>query len=140
MTGVATPISLSEYYPTIPSATQGDITQPQIPATQPHVHDIRISHVSATNPQTVRAVTTSGGLIVGIPESPIRRVLLNNISIATANSSGTYTRLRNIDEITRRDVTVTPYFPTSPNSATPSITRGGRSNSPAATWRRQRCG
>jgi polygalacturonase len=128
MTDVTTPISLSEYYPTIPGPTQGDITQPQIPATQPHVHDIRISHVSATNPQTVRTVTTSGGLIVGIPESPIRRVLLNRISIATANTSGTYTRLRNVDQITCRDVTVTPLHQTSPNVGHTFDNEGGLSN------------
>jgi hypothetical protein len=92
------------------------------------VHDIRISHVSATNPQTVRTVTTSGGLIVGIPESPIRRVLLNRISIATANTSGTYTRLRNVDQITCRDVTVTPLHQTSPNVGHTFDNEGGLSN------------
>src|SRR5260370_24493233 len=96
MTDVATPISLSEYYPNIASATQGDITQPQIPATQPHVHDIFISDLTATNPQTVRTVTASGGLIIGLPESPIRRVFLNPVSITTANTSGTLPRLRTI--------------------------------------------
>jgi polygalacturonase len=128
MTDVATPISLSQYYPTIPGPTQGDITQPQIPATQPHVHDITISRLSATNPGTVRAVTTSGGLIVGIPESPIRQVLLDRISIATASSSGTYTRLRNIDAITCRDVTVTPLHQTSPNVGHTFDNEGGLSN------------
>jgi hypothetical protein len=42
---VPTPISISEYYPTIPTASQGDLSQPHIPATQPHVHDIAISDV-----------------------------------------------------------------------------------------------
>jgi polygalacturonase len=116
MTDVTTPLSLSEYYPTIPGATQGDITQPQIPATQPHVHDIFISGVTATNPQTVRTVTSSGGLIIGLPEAPMRNIFLNNISITSANTSGTYTRLRNIDGLTCQNVTVTPLHATAPNS------------------------
>src|SRR5262249_27218829 len=49
MTDVATPISISEYYPTIPGPTQGAIAQPQIPATQPHVHDVRSSLLPTTN-------------------------------------------------------------------------------------------
>ncbi len=128
MTDVATPISLSEYYPTIPSATQGDITQPQIPATQPHVHDIFISDLTATNPQTVRTVTASGGLIIGLPESPIRRVFLNRVSITTANTSGTFTRLRNIDGLVCNDVTVTPLHLTAPNSGHTFDNEGGLSN------------
>src|SRR5215471_3896621 len=128
MTDVPTPISLSEYYPTIPGATQGDLTQPHIAATQPHVHDIRISDVTATNPQTVRAVETSGGLIVGIPESPIRNVALNRISIATANSSGAFMRLRNIDEIRDRDVTVTPLHQILPSLGHTFDNEGGLSN------------
>jgi polygalacturonase len=128
MTDVTTPISLSGYYPTIPSATQGDITQPHIPATQPHVHDITISRLSATNPETVRAVTTSGGLLVGIPESPIRHVLLDRISIATASAGGTFTRLRNIDGLVCRDVTVTPLHQTTPNVGHTFDNEGGLSN------------
>jgi polygalacturonase len=128
MTDVTTPISLSEYYPTIPGPTQGDLTQPHIPATQPLVHDITISEVSAINPRTVRAVNTSGGLIVGIPESPIRSISLNRISIVTADSSGTYTRLRNIDQITCRQVTVTPLLQSLPNLGHTFDNEGGLSN------------
>jgi polygalacturonase len=128
MTDVPTPISLSEYYPNIPGASDGDITQPHIPATQPHVHDIRISDLTATNPRTVRAVNSSGGLMVGIPESPIRRVTLNRISIATANSSGTFTRLRNIDGLTCSNVTITPLRQTSPNLGHTFDNEGGLSN------------
>jgi polygalacturonase len=128
MTDVPTPISLSEYYPTIPGATQGDITQPHIPATQPHVHDIVISDLTATNPQTVRAVTSSGGLIIGIPESPIRNIVLNNISITTATTSSTFTRLRNVDGLVCNNVTVTPLHQTAPNSGHTFDNEGGLTN------------
>jgi polygalacturonase len=113
---VGTPISLSEYYPTVPSATQGDITQPQIPATEPKVHDIFISGLTATNPKTVRSQNTSNGLIIGVPESPIQNVVLNNVSVTTANTSGTYIRLRNVNGLVCQNVTVTPLHTTAPNS------------------------
>jgi polygalacturonase len=113
---VPTPISLSEYYPTVPTATQGDLPQPQIPATVPKVHDIFISDLTVTNPKTVRNTNVSNGLIIGVPESPIRNVVLNNVSITTANTSGTYIRLRNVDGLTCSNVTVTPLHTTAPNS------------------------
>jgi polygalacturonase len=128
MTDVTTPISLSEYYPTIPTATQGDITQPQIPATQPHVHDIEISDVTATNPKTVRSVTTSGGLIIGLPESPMLRVTLKRISISSANASGTFMRLRNAVQLTCSNVTVTPLNPAAPSLGHIFDNEGGLSN------------
>jgi polygalacturonase len=128
MTDVTTPISISEYYPTIPGPTAGDITQPEIPATQPRVHDIAISDVSSTNPQTVRVVKTSNGLIIGVPESPILRVSLRNVSIATANTSGTYIRLRNVDQLSCLNVTVTPLNQTSPNLGHTFDNEGGLTN------------
>jgi polygalacturonase len=128
MTDVATPISLSEYYPTIPTPTQGDITQPQIPATQPRVHDIEITDVVATNPQTVRNITTSGGLIIGLPESPIRRVTLKRINISSAKAGGTFIRLRNASEITCSTVTVTPLSPNPPSLGHTFDNEGGLSN------------
>jgi polygalacturonase len=108
MTDVPTPISISEYYPTIPTATQGDLSQPHIPATQPHVHDIFISDLTATNPQTVRNVVTTGGLIIGLPESPVMKIALNRISISSANASGIFMRLRNITQLSCKAVTLTP--------------------------------
>jgi polygalacturonase len=128
MTDVATPISISEYYPTIPGPSQGDLAQPEIPATQPRVHDIEISDLSATNPQTVRSVTTSGGLIIGLPESPIRRISLNRISIYSANGSGIYIRLRNVDQITCSNVTVGPLSPALPSLGHIFDNEGGLSN------------
>jgi polygalacturonase len=116
MTDVATPISLSEYYPTVPSATQGDIAQPQIPATEPKVQDIFISDLTATNPKTVRNVNVSNSLIIGVPESPIQNVVLNNVSISTAATSGTFIRLRNVNGLTCSNVTVTPLNASAPSS------------------------
>jgi hypothetical protein len=90
--------------------------QPQIPATEPKVHDIVISNLTATNPKTVRSQNVGIPLIIGVPESPIRNITLNNISITTANTSGTYIRLRNINGLTCNNVTVTPLHTTAPNS------------------------
>ncbi|HWX63618.1 glycoside hydrolase family 28 protein [Bradyrhizobium sp.] len=129
MTDVATPISISAYYPTIPTATQGDLPQPQIAATQPCVHDIAISDVVATNPQTVRSgVVSSGGLIIGLPEAPIRKITLDRISIASANASGTFMRLRNVDQITCKQVTVTPLNQNLPSLGHTFDNEGGLSN------------
>jgi polygalacturonase len=116
MTDVPTPISLSEYYPTVPAANQGDLTQPHIPATEPMVHDIFISDVTVTNPTTVRKTNVGNPLILGVPESPIQNVVLKNISIATANTAGTFIRLRNINGLTCQNVTVTPVQQTAPSS------------------------
>jgi polygalacturonase len=111
MTDVPTPISISEYYPTIPTASQGDLSQPHIAATQPFVHDIAISDVTATNPKTVRNVFTTGGLIIGLPESPVLNITLNRISISSSNSSGIFMRLRNITQISCSNVTLSPLSP-----------------------------
>ncbi|CCE09491.1 conserved exported hypothetical protein [Bradyrhizobium sp. STM 3843] len=128
MTDVTTPISISEYYPTIPSATQGDLSQPHIPATQPHVHDITISDLTATNPKTVRNVVTTGGLIIGLPESPVLKIALNRVSITSANASGIFMRLRNITGLTCNAVTLTPLNPAAPASGHIFDNEGGLSD------------
>jgi polygalacturonase len=129
MTDVPTPISLSEYYPTIPGVTQGDIPQPEPPETRPFVHDITIANVTATNPKTVRSdATTSGGLIIGLPESPMFNVNLSNISITTANPAGTYMRLRNVDNLTCSNVVIAPLGQVSPNFGHTFDNEGGLTN------------
>jgi len=128
MTDVTTPISISEYYPTIPSASQGDITQPHIPATVPHVHDITISDLTATNPKTVRNVVTTGGLIIGLPESPVQKIALNRVSITSANASGIFMRLRNITGLTCKAVTLTPLSTAAPASGHTFDNEGGLSD------------
>jgi polygalacturonase len=128
MTDVPTPISLSEYYPTVPSATQGDLPQPQIPATEPKVHDIVITDLTATNPKTVRNANVGNPLILGVPESPVRNIVLNNVSITTANTSGTFIRLRNLDGLVCQNVTVTPLHATAPNVGHTFDNEGGLTN------------
>jgi len=128
MTDVATVISLSEYYPTIPSVTEGDITQPEIPATEPHINHIAISNVTATNPKTVVNTNVTAGLIIGVPESPVQDILLNNINIATANTSGTYMRLRNLDQLTCNNVVIAPLHQGTPNSGHTFDNEGGLTN------------
>lgn len=104
MTDVPTPLSISDYYPTVPTATQGDITQ-AITA-EPYMHDISITNLNAINPGTVRATTTTGGLILGLPESPIYNLTLSGVHISAAQP--TTIRVRNLANSSCSDVTVTP--------------------------------
>ena len=128
MTDVPTPISLSEYYPTIPSVTQSDISQPQPPETRPFVHGITIANVDVTNPKTVRDTNVTGGLIIGVPESPIYNVRLRNVSISSSMPGGIYIRLRNVDHLTCSNVVITPANPNSPNVGHPFDNEGGLTN------------
>ena len=128
MTDVPTPISLSEYYPTIPGVTQGDIPQPEPPETRPFVHDITIRNVTVTNPKTVRDTNVTGGLIIGLPESPMFNVNLSNISITTAAAAGTYMRLRNVDNLTCSNVVIAPLGQVSPNFGHTFDNEGGLTN------------
>lgn len=70
MEGVKTAILISEYYPKIP---QNDAPQPVTRLT-PHFHDITITNLDASGSKTA-------GVIVGLPESPIQSVRLNNVHI-----------------------------------------------------------
>jgi polygalacturonase len=71
MEDVRTPILISEYYPKIP---EHDQPQPVTRLT-PHFHDISITNLQATGAQ-------QAGVIVGLPESPLRSVRLTNVHIA----------------------------------------------------------
>jgi polygalacturonase len=102
MVDVPTPLSLSEYYPTVPTATQGDIEQAI--TREPHVHDISISNVTVTNPRTVRDTAVGGGLVLGLPESPIYNLLLSRIHISSSNPSSM--RLRNLKDSWCNDVVI----------------------------------
>jgi polygalacturonase len=104
MTDVPTPLSLSDYYPTVPTASQGDITQTT--TAEPYMHDITISYLTATNPGTVRATNTTGGLILGLPESPIYNLNLSHIHINAARA--TTIRIRNVKNSSCTDVVVSP--------------------------------
>jgi hypothetical protein len=59
----------------------------------------------------VRNVVTTGGLIIGLPESPVLNITLNRISISSSNSSGIFMRLRNITQISCSNFTLSPLSP-----------------------------
>ncbi|MGA2350265.1 MAG: glycoside hydrolase family 28 protein [Terracidiphilus sp.] len=71
MDDVATPITISEFYPSIPNLIEG------APVTRltPHFHDIKITNLRATNAR-------DAAIIVGLPESPIRGLKLTNVHIS----------------------------------------------------------
>lgn len=70
MNGVRRPIDIACYYPKIPVANQ---KEPLSPLT-PNYSDIRIEHVTGECPD-------SAGLIVGLPESPVRNVVLSHVHL-----------------------------------------------------------
>jgi len=75
MKNVKNDIILSEYYPKVmPGA--GEAAQPVTRLT-PLFHDILIENVTATGDQ-------SAGAIVGLPESPLRNVVLRNVNLKAA--------------------------------------------------------
>jgi polygalacturonase len=73
MENVRTAILISEYYPKMQPPPGGDVAQPVTRLT-PHFHDILIENVKATGGDVA-------GLIVGLPESPVRDVVLRKIFI-----------------------------------------------------------
>lgn len=102
MVDVPTPISLSAYYPTVPTAAQGDFEQAI--TREPFVHDISISNVTVTNPRTVRDIAVGGGLVLGLPESPIYNLSLRRIHISSSRPSSM--RLRNLRDSSCNDVVI----------------------------------
>lgn len=73
MKDVKTAILISEYYPKVmPPADEAP--QP-VGRLTPHFHDIVLENVTATGSQTA-------GVIVGLPESPVKNVVLKNIKIS----------------------------------------------------------
>jgi polygalacturonase len=73
MEDVKTSILISEYYPkTLP---EGDVAAAPITRLTPFFHDITIENVNSVNGGTA-------GVIVGLPESPVKNVILNNVNIA----------------------------------------------------------
>ena len=71
MQDVKMPILITEYYPKIPAS---DVAQPMAEHT-PRFRDITITNVAATGAQTAMQ-------IAGLPESPIRNLVLTNVSIS----------------------------------------------------------
>jgi polygalacturonase len=82
MIGTSPVITLSEYYPNVP---EEDEAKP-VTAQTPHFHDIRVLHVTATG-------GADAGSIIGVPESPITDVEIEDLKIA----SQTGLKIRNAD-------------------------------------------
>jgi len=74
MNNVDTALSVIAYYPKFP-AQRGDAVA--VTATTPRVHDIRIDGMVATGSNTA-------GIFVGLPESPLRDVVLKSVRIQAA--------------------------------------------------------
>lgn len=73
MQDVRTAILISEYYPRVlPPADDQPVAVTRL---TPHFHDIVIENLTATG-------SSVAGVVVGLPESPVRGVVLNNVSIA----------------------------------------------------------
>ncbi|WP_225848632.1 glycoside hydrolase family 28 protein [Streptomyces sp. HPF1205] len=72
MTGVATPILITAYYPSIPA--DGDPAQ-AVTSTTPDYYGIAISKVTATG-------ATAAGQIIGVPEQPISGLTLTSVNIS----------------------------------------------------------
>ena len=123
MVDVPVPLSISAYYPTVPSATQGDIVQPI--TAEPYIHDIVVNNLVASNPRTLRPDPTTGGLVLGLPESPVRHLVLNHIRITA--SAPTFMRLRNVTASVCNDVAITPLNPGAPNDGATFDNEGGLS-------------
>jgi len=66
-------LTISEYYPKV-LPPDGEAPQPVTRLT-PHFHDITIENVTA-------AGSTTAGVIAGLPESPVRDVVLRNVKIS----------------------------------------------------------
>jgi polygalacturonase len=73
MEEVKTSILISEYYPKV--LPQGDVAAAPITRLTPFFHDITIENVNSTKGGTA-------GVIVGLPESPVKNVVLKNINIS----------------------------------------------------------
>jgi polygalacturonase len=93
MEDVITPILISEFYPKIPNSIEpapvGHLT--------PHFHDIRIENLTATGAR-------EAALIVGLPESRIRNLRLNNVHInATKGAKLAYVDVKSKDFVVKAD-------------------------------------
>ncbi len=93
MKNVAGAITITSYYPKIPATEQ---PQP-VTKTTPKYRDITIRNLTATS-------TKDAGFLVGLPESPIENVLLENVSI-TAQRAGL--EIRHVKDLVLRNVEVT---------------------------------
>lgn len=72
MEDVKTSILISEYYPKV--LPQGEVAPEPVQRLTPHFHDITIENVKSVN-------SPWAGVIVGLPESPVKNVVLKNVEI-----------------------------------------------------------
>jgi len=104
MEDVKTSILISAYYPK--AMPEGDVASAPITRLTPFFHDITIENVKSTN-------SPWAGVIVGLPESPVKDVVLKNVNIqaqkglriAYATVSGTNV---NIQAAEGQAITVAP--------------------------------
>jgi bisphosphoglycerate-independent phosphoglycerate mutase (AlkP superfamily) len=89
---VETPIQITAYYT---GGAKGDQAQPVSEHT-PRFHDIRIENVTATGAK-------SAGLVMGLPEAPIRNLELKNVKIGAQ----TGIVVQNA-QVTEQNVAITP--------------------------------
>jgi polygalacturonase len=93
MEEVKTPILISEYYPKV--APDGPVASAPIGRLTPFFHDFTIEDVTATG-------ATNAGYIVGLPESPVKGVVLRHIKIAAQKGM-----IVMYSEVSGEDVSVT---------------------------------
>jgi polygalacturonase len=72
MEDVKTSILISEYYPK--ALPEGEVSPEPITRLTPFFHDITIENVKSVN-------SPWAGVIIGLPESPVKNVVLKNVSI-----------------------------------------------------------
>ena len=79
MDHVRVPLSISAYYAGQPGGTQqtalmADSAAP-VTSTTPHIHDVTITDLTATNAETV-------GVVLGLPEAPIEGLTLRHVRLS----------------------------------------------------------
>jgi polygalacturonase len=95
MTNVKIPIQIVEYYP------NSSVPEPSIPGTDP-VQPL-VKHTPRFHDITIKSVTATGAItamqIIGLPESPIKGLVLENVDIAADKSA----KIQNV-ELTEKNV------------------------------------
>ena len=128
LTGVRQPLVISAYDPAAGDPADPPNDPPRaITALTPNIHDITISGLTATG-------ATAESLIVGLPESCIRNVSLDNVRIATSgagiqlrNMTGTFTNVTSAPAdgqppfVVRENVTVATAGTTTAITNTPPL-------------------
>ena len=72
MENVKTSILISEYYPKAPP--QGEVAAEPVQRLTPHFHNITIENVKSAN-------SGWAGVIIGLPEAPVKDIVLKNVDI-----------------------------------------------------------